>query len=547
MSRLFGWTRSAHAIVRVLVVATSVAATTVSATVYDVALHDQAITFYGADALPAGFFGDRLAAQARPFDLSGDGVPDVALSAQFADGVGGTRPDAGEIHVYFGPRASGEEIDLLTLPADIIVYGARASDYLFTPGGADFNQDGRADLILGAQSGDGPGATRADAGTVLVLFGPLATGSVIDLGITLADVTIHGADPGDFLTPQIAADVDGDGHSDLVMVAYQGDGPANSRPESGEAYVLYGPFASGTTIDLRTDPADVTAYGADAGDLLSWAAVAPLNDDGRSDLALGAFGSFGAGNLAPYAGEVRILFGPLAPIYDLRTDADATIYGSDPDDGLGTVLTTADFDGDGRADLAATASGAYGPGNARPFAGEAYVFFAPLIAGESDASAAGFTVFGARDGDGLRYATAGDLNGDGQSELLLGADFANAAFGTRPGAGEVYALGGPLTRGGSLDLLTESASITVFGADAAGGALPDLLGIVAAGDVDDDGIDDMVASAQFADGPGNLRDDCGEVYVFLGSACLLPPHPPVAPRPPRSPRSAASCVLSSSR
>ena len=162
------------------------------------------------------------------------------------------------------------------------------------------------------------------------------------------------------------------------------------------------------------------------------------------------------------------------------------------------------------------------------------------------------TFYGADADDSLRYVTLGDLNGDGQPDLLLGADFASGPAETRPGAGEAYVFGGPL-RAGVIDLAAPSPApdLTVYGADGLGAApgFGDLLGILAAGDLDGDGIDDLIASAQFADGPANARADAGEVYVFRGSPCAFPSHPPKVrpPHSPRAPRSPASCLTASSR
>lgn len=61
------------------------------------------------------------------------------------------------------------------------------------------------------------------------------------------------------------------------------------------------------------------------------------------------------------------------------------------------------------------------------------------------------------------------------------------------------------------DLATESATFTVWGADSA-----DFMRRVASGDFNGDGMDDIIAAADYADGPGNSRPDCGEVYVIFG-------------------------------
>jgi len=126
----------------------------------------------------------------------------------------------------------------------------------------------------------------------------------------------------------------------------------------------------------------------------------------------------------------------------------------------------------------------------------------------------GFIVWGARVQDNTGRAVAfGDLDGDGFRDIIVGSIGVDGNGLTIPNSGAVDIVWGD-TRpnlGPSKDLLTQS-NVRIEGADTG-----DQVGIfVVAGDFDGDGLDDLAMSASLGDGPGNIRSDCGDVYIFYG-------------------------------
>ncbi len=128
------------------------------------------------------------------------------------------------------------------------------------------------------------------------------------------------------------------------------------------------------------------------------------------------------------------------------------------------------------------------------------------------------TFYGADPNDRATTVTVGDFNGDDVPDLALASAQADGPDNARAGAGEVYMFFGPFSGGGTRDASAEEQDVTIYGAnegDEAGRAL-------AAGDLNDDGIDDLVIGSPFADGPEGARPDAGGVQVVFGSPALAP-------------------------
>ncbi|MDP2949252.1 MAG: hypothetical protein Q8P22_06915 [Chloroflexota bacterium] len=277
------------------------------------------------------------------------------------------------------------------------------------------------------------------------------------------------------------------------------------------------------TIDLASQRPALTLFGARAQDRLSAVASGDVNGDGHPDIIVGAFAADGPDAGRPDAGEAYVIFGPpdgRKSIDLAAAQPDVTILGADVGDSLGFALAAADVNGDGIDDILVGAPLADGPNNQRPNAGEAYVIFGSPSLPETIDIALGqqdLTIFGAEEDDRLGAALAsGDANGDARADILVGAFLADGPQNARYQGGEAYLVLGSPSLSGTRDVALGEYDLAVIAADD-----DDQLGhYLAMGDLNGDGLDDLILAAFRADGPDNAREDSGEVYVLSGSPSL---------------------------
>ncbi len=412
-----------------------------------------------------------------------------------------------------------------------VIHGAAAGDRsgYSVAGIGDVNGDGRDDLLISALSADLPG--RIDAGVSYVVYGRQGSfGASLDLG-TLTAATgfaITGVNAFDFsgASARAAGDVNGDGLADFIIGAPWGE--ATQGTNAGESYLVFGRqggFGSGLDLATLNGTNGVTFRGVAAGDGLGFAvsAAGDINGDGFDDLILGAREANGPGEAD--SGASYVVFGRAGGFTAAIDVAGLTgangfaIIGADATDRSGySVAAAGDVNGDGIDDLIIGAP--QGDPGGRANAGEAYVVFgrqggfgATLDLGTLSGTN-GFTISGVDAGDhaGWSVASAGDLNGDGCADMVIGALYADPAG--RESAGETYVVFGRAGGfGANLDLSSMPASM---GFTITGTAAANLTGhsVASAGDINGDGIDDLLIGAIYADGTGGV--DAGETYVVFG-------------------------------
>ena len=446
-------------------------------------------------------------------DVNGDGLADLIIGAP-AQG-------AGHVYVLFGADDL-QNLDLSGLMPEqgFVLTGLGQGDQTgwSVASAGDMNGDGLDDLVFSAPRSD---SEQPDSGTVYLIFGQTDLAE-LDLE-TLSPsqgIRIQGASAFDVAGVAIASagDVNGDGFEDLIIGAPYSQ---NTQTWAGESYLIYGgPDLSSLDLSALNSSQGFRLTGSEFGARsgFSVASAGDVNGDGLDDLIVGAFGATGADY---YAGASYIIYGSQnsqdVSLATLTPEQGFAILGASFGEISGwSVDGAGDVNGDGFDDVIIGAPWGSMGGF---YAGQAYVIYGGQDAETVDLSALspqqGFIIQGdeAFDDAGRSVSSAGDVNGDGYSDLLIGAPFATSEAGPH---GEAYIIygGQDLSQDNQIDLttLTEAQGLIIRGDaafDVAGWA------VSAAGDVNGDGFDDVSVGAPSSDDGGV---DAGDVFIIFGGA-----------------------------
>jgi hypothetical protein len=357
--------------------------------------------------------------------------------------------------VIFGKGSGFNNIYVSTLQLSegFKIYGANSNDNsgCSVSSALDINNDGYDDIIIGARYTDSNGII--DTGVSYVIFGK---GSEFN-NINLQNLTIEqgfqilGENEYDYSGWSVAAGyLNGDTHSDIIIGAPNAD--PNNNNKAGIAYVIYGTIFGNSTVSPSASP----TISASAINLNTISPSQGFSVIGISD---------------SYSGW--------------------------------SVSDAGDVNNDGYADVII---GAYA---ANSYAGESYVIYGGSYAFSSIniadlTSSQGFSITGSIAGDQSGYSVsgAGDVNGDGYSDVIIGAPYTNS----RAGVSYVIYGGSSIPFFINLTSLTSSQGFSVIGASYSYSGYS----VSGAGDVNNDGYDDLLIGAIYA------SDAKGESYVIYG-------------------------------
>ena len=408
-------------------------------------------------------------------DVNGDGIDDLIIGAPDTAVYGNFRSGLSYVvfgsNVGFSPSFSLNDLNGTNgfqIDGDVIFSYSGQS----VSGAGDVNGDGVDDLIIGAPGGDN------DAGESYVVFGSSAGFSQsFDLdsfnldGNTGFQVNGVGANDESGNSVSGAGDVNGDGIDDVIIGARL----------AGESYVVFGSndgFSSSLFLEDLDGASGFVIDGAGS----SVSGAGDVNDDGIDDLIIGAPTADPNGNFN--AGESYVVFGsnvgfsPSLNLSSLDGTNGFVINGIDGEDVSGASVSGAgDVNGDGIDDLIIGAPTAFFSGSDR--AGESYVVFgsdggfsSPFNLSSLDGTN-GFQINGAvaDDRSGVSVSGAGDVNGDGVDDLIIGGyrsslignGFAGASYVVFGRAASSDVLKGDVDMDGDIDFLDIGPFVAVLG------------------------------------------------------------------------------------
>lgn len=412
-------------------------------------------------------------------DINGDGYADVVIGADQYNS------SQGRVYVFLSRGKSGVATQSAA-SASAIISGEAGSQFGIATALEDFNGDGYADILVGANS------YSAGIGRAYVIYSTGASGIASQLATATGNTKIDGINGVNCNLgfSVYAGDVNGDGYADAVLGAYL-DSSGTAGASGGHVYILHSAGSAGITISsAAAASANITAEVPSSQFGVS-VALGDFNGDGYADLVVGA--PFYNGG---YIGKVYTFNSSGSGIPSQTATAAAAIQGASSAISLGNSVATGDFNGDGYTDFS---TGAHG--TAPTNSGAAFLFLSKpnftTGSGVTTTTAASFTIAGQASNDAFGFSVAfGDMNGDGKQDWFVHAQHVSSlskvhVFHSVNGAPSSLSSASPNT------LITSEGNTQYLGA------------FSGAYDINADGFDDLILGAF------NYNTNTGRVYIYL--------------------------------